>query len=308
MSTDIRVDSKLPRHRKYKKLKRLLGGQSPMETLVVFWGTVAEQEPSGMLDGWECSDIEDAAGWDGEPGALFAALLESGFLDQIENGYYPHDWVVHQPWVTRSEGRSDGARFSRLKQVAPEAHAALKDKGVTAISKADYEKLVAHNKSVYGDSPADSQPIAGGPLAPAPAPAPAPNARKSMSASKESSGSTTSDPLPAEPSGQTTTPKTMTATEKQLRTAVADQQEFLRKKFPSLDFELETEELVAKFRDKPIGCDASLLVLRWFRKAKPPGNVTPGTGESGSSGSKADKVRLRNKEAVRKFCGEEVVS
>ena len=48
MNTDIRIDIRLPRHWKYRKLKRAIG-TAPMEYLIVFWGTVAEQKPDGNL-------------------------------------------------------------------------------------------------------------------------------------------------------------------------------------------------------------------------------------------------------------------
>ena len=98
MNTDIRLDIRLPRHWKYRKLKRLIGAAT-MEYLVLFWGTVAEQVPTGELNGWSMADIEDAAGWDGELGVLCKALLDCGFLDQTEHGYYPHDWHEHQPCI-----------------------------------------------------------------------------------------------------------------------------------------------------------------------------------------------------------------
>lgn len=109
MNTDIRIDICLSRHWKFRKLRRLIG-PATMEHLVMFWGTVAEQVPNGALNGWSTDDIEDAAGWDGEAGVLCAALQECCFLDTTDEGYYPHDWHVHQPWVVGAEERSEAAR------------------------------------------------------------------------------------------------------------------------------------------------------------------------------------------------------
>ena len=109
MNTDIRIDIRLPRHWKYRKLKRAIG-TAPMEYLIVFWGTVAEQKPDGNLIGWASADIEDAAGWDGEPGVFCAAMMAVGFLDETETGFLPHDWADHQPWAVGAEERSEKAR------------------------------------------------------------------------------------------------------------------------------------------------------------------------------------------------------
>ncbi|OHD19272.1 MAG: hypothetical protein A2Y38_23795 [Spirochaetes bacterium GWB1_59_5] len=109
MNTDIRICISLPRHRKYKKLKRILACE-PMLYLVIFWGTVAEQAPTGILSGWSESDVEDAAEWDGEPSVLFHGLRASGFLDVVDGGFCPHNWAEHQPWAIGAPERSEAAR------------------------------------------------------------------------------------------------------------------------------------------------------------------------------------------------------
>jgi hypothetical protein len=111
LNTDIRVSVSLPRHWKYRKLKRLIGCP-PMEHLVVFWGTVAEQVPNGALNGWSTDDIEDAAGWTGETGLFAQSMIDTGFVDITESGFYPHDWHVHQPWAIGARDRSEAARIA----------------------------------------------------------------------------------------------------------------------------------------------------------------------------------------------------
>lgn len=111
MPGDIRISITLPRHRKYLRLKRLIG-RSPMEYLVTFWISVAEQAPNGSLERWSNEDIEDAAGWDGDQGVLVEGLIQAGFLDKAENGFTPHDWAEHQPWVVGAKERSAAARLA----------------------------------------------------------------------------------------------------------------------------------------------------------------------------------------------------
>lgn len=109
MNTDIRVKIDLSAHPKYKRLKRLIG-ESPMEYLIVLWGNVAKYKPNGELTGWEPGDIEDYAGWNGTPGALCKSLIEVGFLDVTEGGFYPHDWSDHQTWAIGAVARSEKAK------------------------------------------------------------------------------------------------------------------------------------------------------------------------------------------------------
>lgn len=109
MNSDIRIDLYLPKHPKYKRLKRLLG-ESPMEYLVCFWCYVASYAPAGNLVGWICEDIEEAAEWRGEKGVFFKAMQDVGFLDETNDGYTPHDWEEHQPWVIKAPERTENAK------------------------------------------------------------------------------------------------------------------------------------------------------------------------------------------------------
>jgi len=109
MNTDIRIDVKLPRHRKFKRLRRMVG-PTAMENLICFWTTVAEQRPNGVLNGWSNEDIEDVAGWEGEPGVFVRGMLEAKFLIETPNGYAPKDWEEHQPWAVNGEQRKAAAR------------------------------------------------------------------------------------------------------------------------------------------------------------------------------------------------------
>lgn len=111
MNTDIRICISLPRHHKYKKLKRLIQ-REPMLYLVIFWGTVAEQVPTGELDRWTVTDVEDAAEWDGDMGVFCQALHDSGFLDVTDQGFSPHDWAEHQPWAVGAKERSKSAQIA----------------------------------------------------------------------------------------------------------------------------------------------------------------------------------------------------
>lgn len=115
MNTDIRVKIGLHDHPKYKKLKKNLG-KSPMEYLIIFWSYVAAYAPTGELSGWTPDEIEEAANWEGKKGVFCKALLDCGFIDAVEDGFYPHDWHEHQTWVVRAQERSEKARRAVTKR------------------------------------------------------------------------------------------------------------------------------------------------------------------------------------------------
>lgn len=109
MNTDIRIACTWPSHPKTRKLIRRLGGEAVF-ALVTLWGFAAQYKPLGHLEGMSAEDIALAAGWEGEPSAFVAALVEIGFLDKAEGGHALHDWAEHQPYVVHAEARSERAR------------------------------------------------------------------------------------------------------------------------------------------------------------------------------------------------------
>lgn len=114
MSTDIRLDTSFRFHRKRKKLFMALGAEGVLSFIDLMLAT-AEQRPAGVLEGYDISDIEIEAGWNGNPGQFVQTLLEIGFLDKDDLGTFSlHNWDIRQPWVFNSEERSDKCRLSRM--------------------------------------------------------------------------------------------------------------------------------------------------------------------------------------------------
>lgn len=90
----LSIDAGFIRHRKTRKLVRLLGGdeRAPLY-LIQFWTWAAEFTPDGELDHIDPPEIEDGAGWDGAPGALWAALKDAGWVDDSADGARIHGWM-----------------------------------------------------------------------------------------------------------------------------------------------------------------------------------------------------------------------
>ena len=110
MNSDIRLAVSFRGHRKRKRLRLLLGPGST-DYLIDLWIATAMTHPSGVLQGMDEIDIALEAGWEGEPQAFVAALVECGFLEKAENGAYAlHDWSDHQGYAIHAERRKANAR------------------------------------------------------------------------------------------------------------------------------------------------------------------------------------------------------
>lgn len=94
MSDWIESHIDLPRHPKFRRLTRRLG-TSTAETLGylhLLWYYATEFAPGGVFVAQTPQDIADGCYWDGEPGEFVQALVETGWLDETEDGYTVHDW------------------------------------------------------------------------------------------------------------------------------------------------------------------------------------------------------------------------
>lgn len=95
----IELHQALPTHKKTRRLTRALGLSVPKDIpqvvghLCVFWLWCIDNTASdGGLDGLDAQDIADAAGWTDDPEIFLAAMVEAGFIDNIDNTNHVHDW------------------------------------------------------------------------------------------------------------------------------------------------------------------------------------------------------------------------
>ena len=111
MNTDFRVCINLLRHQKGRKLRRRLG-MAGIGYLIGVWAYFTEFYPKGEAPRSNdlIADIEDAAFWDGEPGALIATLAEIGLLDLDDETIAVHNWEEHNAYAAGAEDRSESAR------------------------------------------------------------------------------------------------------------------------------------------------------------------------------------------------------
>lgn len=111
MADDFRLRVGFLRHPKTRRLKKRLGAEAVLclEQLIEFCATTPGRSV-GDFSGMEDEEIEIAADWDGEDGALVDALVVVRFMDGEEGERRLHDFEEHNPWVAGSDRRREQSR------------------------------------------------------------------------------------------------------------------------------------------------------------------------------------------------------
>jgi hypothetical protein len=78
--------------------------------LELLWAFVAKKTPAGDIGKWPDAVIAHSAQWDGDPGALIAALLAVRLLEpHSTHRLIVHDWAEHMPnWVRAKLKKTNG--------------------------------------------------------------------------------------------------------------------------------------------------------------------------------------------------------
>ena len=84
-------------HPKTKKLARLLGVSLPAAVghLHYLWWWALDFAQDGNLSKYDAYDIKDATLWDGDESTMLEALMETGFIDETDEGLFLHDWAEY---------------------------------------------------------------------------------------------------------------------------------------------------------------------------------------------------------------------
>lgn len=168
MNTDIRLAVSFRGHRKRKRLRLLLGPGST-DYLLDLWIATAMNHPDGILTGMDETDLALEAGWEGEPQAFVAALLECRLLDETEHGYALHDWAEHQAYVVHAEDRKAQAKNAAAKRWAARTAADMPTEC------GEHGEGSAARKPTAGSEPATGNAHAKSGNAPSPSPVPSPS-------------------------------------------------------------------------------------------------------------------------------------
>jgi hypothetical protein len=109
VSEDCRISTDFLRHPKTRKLKRRLGTDGVF-ALLALWLFTSDAKSDGDLSGMSEEEVELAADWEGEPGALIHALTETRFLDGVTGSYSIHNWAKRNPYAAARAVRIEAAR------------------------------------------------------------------------------------------------------------------------------------------------------------------------------------------------------
>src|SRR5713226_5868950 len=119
MPDDIRLQTTILRHYKFRKLRQQLGDEGFIGWLsFTFW--VADNRPDGDLTGLVEADIEMIAEWRGKAGSLASVLLSLRLLDGEAGRFQVHEWAEHQPYIAdRPERIAKARRAARVRWKRP---------------------------------------------------------------------------------------------------------------------------------------------------------------------------------------------
>lgn len=87
----MRVEPETPDHPKFVRLKRRIGDLA-MECLIRVWAHCQNSQRGGTWRGVDAEYLECVARWTGPAGELYAALKESGWVEEARNALVIHDW------------------------------------------------------------------------------------------------------------------------------------------------------------------------------------------------------------------------
>lgn len=114
----FRLEFDLPGNHKPRALARELGvsRHEALGILVTLWCEVGRLAPDGSLVDYAPEDVEDFAGWRGEPGQLVQALLTVGLLDEAPEGLVVHGWIERAEAYRKAQDKAKQRAKDKAKQ------------------------------------------------------------------------------------------------------------------------------------------------------------------------------------------------
>ena len=89
--------------------------------------------------------------------------------------------------------------------------------------------------------------------------------------------------------------------ERQIRQAIDEKRLLIEEKYPDADIEIETEEIIAKYRGQTIGADPWVIISRWFKNLKKPQARGRESPAAVNRERLAEEIREHNRQVCREF-------
>jgi hypothetical protein len=124
---ELNVDLYYHEHPQTKRLVAVLGKCADIYPIRIWSYTGRLHPQTGKLEGYTDGEVEALAGWEGEPGALIAAMTHerSLFLERIHSGFIVHNFMDRQGHLAAYSKRSKAANKARWKNTDDEAEGIL---------------------------------------------------------------------------------------------------------------------------------------------------------------------------------------
>lgn len=104
----FKVYADLKGHPKRYRFEAACGTKHGLHYIVAFWSYVAKYAPDGDLTKMTPHEIAGASEWQGDAHVFFSALVQSGLIDEVENGFHVHDWVSeHKRFLEENNKRRE---------------------------------------------------------------------------------------------------------------------------------------------------------------------------------------------------------
>lgn len=170
MNTDIRIATSFLDHPKTRRMISEIGPESVI-SLLRLWFFVAQNKPDGDLSGFDETDLEITAQWNGESGVFAKCICseKTRFIEKTDTGFFVHNWEDHNPYAAKAKQRKQAAsEAASIRWAKERGKKALKKPKKSKVNATASEQHCGSVKSVVRNSEKGSAPV------PVPVPDPSP--------------------------------------------------------------------------------------------------------------------------------------
>lgn len=118
----LEIDEGYPTHRKTLRLCALLKCDTADAYPPRLWSWAMRAAKTGDLTGMEAYEVETSMRYRGKPGALYAAMVSAGFIDDLDGRVEIHDWMERTgAAIARMDASAEAAKERKRRWTDREA-------------------------------------------------------------------------------------------------------------------------------------------------------------------------------------------